>query len=159
MRGTRSGKFELREKNSLPIDHPQALACAAGYGIDATAFASLPEAGQLAWAWVAFNEALERSLVGMPNVRTVTYEDLCASPRETCQELMAFAGLAWRRQTERFICTSVNGSAGSGYYSVFQQAKLTMDRWRHKMPELDKGVVTGIARRSSVARYWSDLRL
>jgi hypothetical protein len=159
MRGARSGKFELREKHALPIDQRQALACAAGYGIDSTAFANLPEAGRFAWAWVAFNEALERSLGGMPNVRTVVYEDLCARPIETSQELMAFAALAWHQQTKTFIRASINGRPGSGYYSVFQHAEFTVDRWRHEMPELDQGLVRSIARHSPVARYWSDLRL
>jgi hypothetical protein len=154
MRGARERKFQLREGGDLPLDLVRAMACAASYGIDGTAFARLPEAARYAWGWVAFNETAEAALAGLPNAWIIRYEDLCADPEHVAREAMAFAGLTWHAQTADFVRRSARHVGPSAFYGVFQNAALVCQRWRTEMNEDDRRAVEAVAGIVSVARRW-----
>jgi hypothetical protein len=154
MRGAREGRFRLREGGDIPLDQVRAMACAATYGIDRTAFAQLPEAAKYAWGWAAFNETVETALSGLPNVRIIRYEDLCEDPQHTAREAMAFAGLTWHAQTADFVRRSARHAGPSTFYGVFQDAMLVSRRWRTEMNADDRRAVETVAAIVSVAHRW-----
>jgi hypothetical protein len=154
MRGASRAKFELRDGGRIPLDRTRAVACAASYNIDRTAFEALPDAAQYAWGWVAFNEAAERAVSGLANVQTIRYEDLCENPEHIARTVLSFAGLDWHPQTADFVRHSANYKGKSGYYSVFQHAALVSERWRTEMSEKDQWAVGEVARLSPLARHW-----
>jgi hypothetical protein len=158
MQGVRQGRFELREKGELALDLDRARTCAAEHGVDGAAFDGLGEAARYAWGWVAFNEAAERSVAGLPNVRIVVYEDLAADPIRVARDAFAFAGLSWHSQTEAFVRRSISHTGASGYYDVVQNATIVANRWRKLMAEDDQRAVEDVVRRTRLARHWEDMR-
>lgn len=157
MRGAREGRFELRYGGKIPLDKVKAKACARSYGVDDAAFDALPPAAQYAWGWMAFNEAAARAAVGLPNVRTVYYSELCENPEHVARDLFSFAGLHWHPQTAHFVRRSAQYHGNSGYYDVFQDAAAVPDRWRRHMSSGDQDAVRRVVRRSPIARHWPEL--
>jgi hypothetical protein len=155
MRGAQDGKFQLRGGGDLPLDQIRAMACAAPHGIDSAEFLCLPEAAKYAWGWAAFNQTVEASLFGLPNVRIVRYEDLCENPERGAREAMAFAGLTWNAQTADFVHRSASHSGSSAFYGVFQNAATVSQRWRNEMTDEDRCAVEGVAHIVFSARCWS----
>jgi hypothetical protein len=154
MRGTEAKRFELRTGGHMAFHEIRAEACALSYGVDRPGFLALPAAAQYAWDWVAFNETLERSLAGLPNTRTIRYEDLCEQPEAMARELFSFAGLDWQAQTAAFVRRSVRAGGTSGYYDVFQDPAVTNNRWRTRMTPGDQTAVDDVVRLSPLAKYY-----
>ena len=157
LRGLRLGAWELREGLELPILLPVAMQRAAASGIDAAGFAALPAAAKCAWAWVAFNEAAEAALCGLPNVMLLRFADLCADPLDTARRVLHFTGLDWHKQTERFIAAGLRHRGAGRYYGIRQETPVIPDRWRSEMPEADQRAVIEAARLSPVGRHWPDV--
>lgn len=157
MRGASQGRFELRDFRTMPLNLDRAIAHAARYGVDPLAFAALPDAAKYAWDWVAFNELVESTTQGAPNVHHVLYEDLTSRPAEVARELFVFAGLNWNRQTEAFVEASTHAEGHDGYYDVLKNSSQAANRWRLEMSESDARAVTEVARRSHLQHYWTDM--
>jgi hypothetical protein len=87
---------------------------------------------RLAWMWAIPNEKAMEDAAKDPNVRVLSYEDLCEAPMNVAQDLFRFAGIAWDEAVESFIRASTDpGHAKSdSYYSVFRDPELAIDRWR-----------------------------
>ena len=126
-------------------------------GISPAAFAALPEAGQLAWAWVAFNEPALHGLNDRANAQVVRYEDLCREPERSAQSLFAFAGLSWHPQTAAFLAHSTHEDRGAGYFDVFRSGAGVAERWRQTMRPEDQDAVRSVVGSTELARWWPDL--
>lgn len=156
MRGAEQRRFELRDEGTMPLDQVRAMACAASYGIDEASFLALPDAAKYAWGWVAFNEALERTITDLPNVRTVLYEDLCARPTQVARDILKFVGLPWNAQTADFVSRSSSHAGDSGYYDVFQNAMEAASRWRTQLSPSDQAAIRAVLAYTPLARHWPD---
>jgi len=157
MRGATQGRFELRDKASMPYNEDRAMAHAASHGVSTQEFHDLTDAAKFAWDWAAFNETLERSTDGLANVRTIMYEDLCERPADVARDIMAFTGLAWHAQTEAFIRASTSTSADGDYYGVVRNPAVAAHRWRHNMADEDRVAVQAVVRRTTLRHHWADL--
>ncbi|HXT82369.1 MAG TPA: sulfotransferase [Acetobacteraceae bacterium] len=157
MRGTGQRRFELREAGTdMPFHEGRAIAQAAAFGLDATEFQALPDAAKYAWDWVAFNAPVLDAPAEQPNLRVVVYEDLCARPIPMAREIMAFAGLSWTSQTERFVSRSTTHEGRAGYYGVFRNALAAAESWRGSMTQADQAAVRSVVQRSGLGRFWPD---
>lgn len=125
--------------------------------VDPAAFAVLPGAARLAWAWLAFNEGAVLRLRQAPNARIVLYEDLCRQPDSTVRALFDFTGLAWNEQTGRFLRDSTSADRDAGYFDVFRAGPSASDRWRQSMSAEDQEAVRSVVAGSPLCRYWPDL--
>ena len=134
-----------------------AKAWAARGGVDAAAFAALPEAGRLAWTWLAFNEPALDGLRGSANARVILYEDLCKAPAPVSRELFGFAGLDWHPQTAAFLDQSTREDRGGGYFDVFRAGASVAERWRTTMSAADQEAVRSVVAGSALAGCWPDL--
>jgi hypothetical protein len=138
-------------------DLAAAAACAEREGVDAGAFAGLPDAAKHAWRWRAFNEPAVQALRDLPNARIVIYEDLCRRPPEAAQDLFAFAGLNWHPQTAAFLSSSTHDGKANGYFDVYRTTGVVPDRWRRTLPPPDQDAVRTVVATSPLAAYWPDL--
>ena len=87
----------------------------------------------------------------------VVYEDLCAHPTEQAKAILAFAGLPWDGQTERFLARSTRHDGPAGYYAVIRDSVAAAERWRTSMAPSDQEAVRDVVRGSPLTRYWADL--
>lgn len=140
-----------------PFDKAEVMTFAASRGVTPAAFRALPDAGKIAWSWVAFNEAALAGLEGAPNARLVLYEELCARPEPVVRELFDFAGLRWNLQTAGFIDRSTRYEGPEGYFAVMRSSLAAAERWRTTMPAVDQDAVRAVVCPSSLARFWPDL--
>ena len=158
MAGVSARQFAtMADESGAPIDLTAAVAWAARHGVEAAAFASLPDAAKYAWSWLAFNEPAVEELRSLPNARIVVYEDLCWRPEAVSRDLFAFAGLSWHPNTAAFLGTSTRHDGTIGYYDVFRVTGLVADRWRQTMSPRDQDAVRTVIATSSLARCWPDL--
>jgi hypothetical protein len=158
MRGTRQGRFALREAGTdMPFDELRTLAFAADRGVTAASFQAMPEAARYAWAWRAFNEPAFAALAGLPNARVMVYEALCAAPEAETRTLFGFAGLAWSPQTAQFLAHSTSHRGEAGYYGVLRVSAEAAEAWRGRMPPAEQAAVREVVAGSSLAQLWPDL--
>ncbi|MBS0640412.1 MAG: sulfotransferase [Proteobacteria bacterium] len=158
MRGNRQKRFDLRTTGTdMPFDEAQAVAYAAGFGVQDAAFQALPDAAKYAWSWRAFNEPAYDALAPCLNVQVVLYEALCADPLAQSRRILDFAGLDWNQQTEDFVTRSTTHDGNAGYYAIFQNAVAAAERWRQSMSAADQAAVRSVIARSPLARFWPDL--
>lgn len=157
MRGVQQRRFELRESGAMPLDQERAMAVAATYGVGDAEFLKLPPAAMYAWGWVAFNEAVVRTIADLPNVRVVLYEELCARPEAVSRDVLGFADLPWDHQTADFVARSSRGPGEGGYYDVFQNAAQAATRWRAELSTQDKAAIRDVVARTALATHWPDL--
>jgi hypothetical protein len=139
------------------IHDPDAVRRAEAAGIDAKTFARLPEAAQLAWGWLAFNEPAVVGFQALANARIIRYEDLCNDPRAVSQSLFAFAELPWHKQTEAFVAESTSADRGAGYFDVFRAGAEVADKWRQTMSVEDQRAIHAVVSGSPLATLWPDL--
>jgi hypothetical protein len=158
MRGTRDRQFDLAEAGTdMPFDEASTLAFAARHGLDEAAFQRLPNAAKYAWSWREFNESALESIADLSNARIVVYEDLCARPMEEARSILAFAGLAWNAQTEKFLAASTHYGGEAAYYAVLRNSIAAAERWRTTMTPDDQDSVRSVVTASPLARNWPDL--
>jgi hypothetical protein len=156
MQGHRQNRFDLQtDGTNMPYNEAGAIRHAASFGVNEATYRALPDAAKYAWGWRAFNETAYATLTGLPNVRIVLYEALCAHPGALSRRILAFAGLDWNRQTEDFVARSTvrRGS----YYATFRNAAVAAEAWRTKMLPADQDAVRGVVAASPLARFWPDL--
>ncbi len=158
MRGNRQGRFALREPGTdMPFNEAPTVRFAAERGLPEADFQALPDASKYALDWVRFNETALRALQGLPNVRIVVYEELCAAPAAIARDLFAHCGLNWSPQTEDFIARSTTDPGSEGYYAVFRDSIEAAERWRSTMIAADREAVEWIVRQTALRQFWSDL--
>ena len=158
MRGARDGRFALAEPGTdMPFDEAEAVRFAARHGVDEPAFQRLPDAAKYAWSWRAFNETAWAAVSGQSNALVVVYEALCVRPAAEAQAILAFAGLAWHRQTEAFLARSTSGHGAAGYYAVMRNSITAAEQWRTAMAAEDQDAVRAVVRGSPLLGYWPDM--
>lgn len=146
MRGFSLSKFEKQ----LPIEAVLDMPHAKKYGLTMETLNALPMVEQLAWHWAILNEKAIRDLADIPNVRLLQYEKFASEPLEHTKELFGFAGLAWNRQTEKFIGRS-RTSKVARYYSIYRSADDAMNRWRTELTEDQQKRIMAIMESTSLA--------
>jgi hypothetical protein len=158
MRGARQQRFDLRTPGSdLPLDEERAMAFARAHGVSPAVFRALPQAGQYAWSWRAFNEPAYAALAGQDNVYVVVYEALCLSPEVLGRAILQFVGLDWHPQTAAFIADSTRHQGAAGYYAIVRNAIAAAENWRWRMPQTDQAAVLEVVATSPLGRFWPDL--
>jgi hypothetical protein len=158
IRGAARTCFDLAtEGTDMPFDESRVVAHAARHGVDAEAFQRLPDAAKYAWSWREFNESAYAAIEGRPNVRVVIHRDLCVRPRDEAAELLRFAGLDWREQTEGFVASSTTHDGPAGYYSVLRDSRRTDTGWQSSLSRPDLDAICAVVRDSPLARLWPDL--
>jgi hypothetical protein len=127
------------------------------YGLTEKAFGALTPAEQCAWDWAVMNEFALDQMDGSPRLKVLRYEDLCTNPMEEARALIAFAGLSWDPQTERFIHESTTYEGPDRFYQVFRNAREAMGRWRREMDPAMQRTVMDIALRTRPGRLFADM--
>lgn len=160
MRGAHQGRFDLATRGTdMPFDEAATISFAAAQGVDASTFQSLPDAGKYAWAWRAVNEPAVAGLRPLANARVIRYEDLCATPVEQAQHILAFCKLNWHVQTAAFVAQSTSRAGAGGYYSVFRNTVAAANAWRQTMPPEDQAAVMQAVADSPLMRDgWSSYK-
>jgi hypothetical protein len=146
MRGTALGKFEDRIYPEELLHTEQAKR----YGLTAARLQAMPRVEQFAWNWAILNEKAIDDLAGLGTAKVVRYQELCARPMEVAKELLAFTGLSWNEQTERFIGESTRSNAPDRYYQVFKNTETAMNKWRTELPPEDQRRIMAVVRETSM---------
>jgi hypothetical protein len=120
-----------------------ATAAARRRGLTLAALQALHPVERLAWRWLLSNEKALEDLDGLPNGRTVRYEDLCRNPLDGYRALFEFAGLSWDAQSSAFILDSTS-SEKSAYFSVFKDPERAAAGWKSKLSPQDQARVLGV---------------
>lgn len=111
-----------------------------------------------AYRWAVLTNIVYSEVQDLPNVRVVTYENLCNSPIEVTKDLFDFAGISWHDNVEAFLQASLDSeTGGAGYHDVVRNPAIAANRWREEMPRKDIAAVARISLRSSAAALFPDL--
>jgi len=110
---------------------------------------------RLTWRWAISNSKTMRDFEGDPRVRVLRYEDACADPEGVARELIAFAGLEWNTQTERFLRQSINGEKDGEYYRIFRNPVQSAYKWKAEFAQEDIGRILTIARKTPAGRLFT----
>jgi hypothetical protein len=96
-------------------------------------FEQLPTLDSWVWAWAFVHAKLFEEVKNLPNVRLLSYERLCASPIAEARDLLAFAGLPWCDETQRFIEKSSQSAGREGYFSLFRDPVESATKWQREL--------------------------
>ena len=151
-RGKSIGKMDVPPLQWIPES-----SVARRYGLTEERLATLPELEQLAWNWVISNEKVLLDLEGSAALKVITYRALCEEPMRQTQELFAFAGLQWNRQTEVFIDRSTKSFGPDRYYAVFKNTRDAMNRWRKDLTSEEQQRILRVLRLSPLLRHCPEL--
>ncbi|WP_081618784.1 sulfotransferase [Thioalkalivibrio sp. AKL17] len=88
---------------------------------------------QMAFEWMAVNEAVYRSLEGHDAYLCVTHDALSRSTEEETRKVFAHVGLDWSEQTDRFIRSLRTGASQSGYFGVQRAPRTEIGKWRKEL--------------------------
>jgi hypothetical protein len=124
-----SNPLLTKSELTTPLSGPRALEL----GLSRERYARLPELERHVWAWALLHDKLFREATGIPNVRLLSYEDLCRDPIEGVRALMAFAGLPWAEETRRFIERSTRGGGRERYFGVFRNPMEAAMKWKQQL--------------------------
>lgn len=152
LRGKSLAKFEgtLRAGNALGLE------TARQHGLARDRFEALPPAEQFAWDWTLLNQLALEQMHAAPWLKILRYEDVCAAPLEMAEELLAFAGLSWNSQTERFLGDSTTYRGRDSYYQIYRTSHEAARRWRQRLsPEVQRAILA-IALRTEAGRLYVD---
>jgi hypothetical protein len=158
--GSLSARTPMKEKFDR-LDYLAQMKNARSRGLDLAALNAMTPIEALTWRWVLMNEKALQDAKRGGATRVVRYEDLCAQPVETTKELFAFTGLDWQPQTTAFLSASTSCSAGTShqsyakYYSVFQDPKDCVEKWRREMSAQDVETVMAIAASTEPGRLFT----
>lgn len=111
-----------------------------------------------AWAWAFLHAKLFEETRGFPNVRLLRYESLCEAPAAEARELMAFAGLSWTRETERFLEETTRSNGRERYFSLFRNPMEAATKWRHELSADEIAHFTGIVEQVLPAEFYDRVR-
>lgn len=126
---------------------------ARAHGLTLDGLRGLTPIERMAWRWVLFLEKALADVAGLSHCRVVRYEDLCAHPLEQARELLAFTGLDWNPQTERFLRDSTKGESPE-YFGVQKDPRHSMSRWQSELSGEDARRILDIVRRSPAGRLY-----
>jgi len=127
---------------------------AKAHSLTAEKYDAMAPVEQLAWNWVIHNEKAIADLAGRATARILRYEDLCANPLVTTQDLFGFVGLDWHPRTEDFIAESTSYKGFYRYFGVWRNSPETADKWRTLLSPEEQERILVVARRSAaVAMY------
>lgn len=155
LRGAALGKFE----SPVPVGELLATEQARRYGLTEALFEALPVVEQFAWNWAILNEKAIDDLAGIDTVKVLRYQDLCEQPMLQARQLLAFAGLPWDPQTERFIERSTTFSGRDRYYQVFKNTTAAMNRWREELAPEDQRRILAVVKATSLAPLCPELEI
>lgn len=113
-------------------------------GMTRADYEALPVLDRWVWAWAFAHAKLFAEVSGLPNVRLLRYESLCAAPFDEARAAMAFAGLSWTQQTARFIAASTRGARRERYFGLFRDPKEAATKWRRELSADQIGHIAGI---------------
>ena len=155
LRGHAEGKFE----QALPSEHYRVFEAlmdtdqARAHGLTLDGLRGLTPIERMAWRWVLFLEKALEDVAGLPHCRMLRYEDLCMHPLEQARELLAFTGLDWNPQTERFLRDSTSVESAE-YFGVRKDPQHSMSRWQSELSGEDAQRILDIVRRSPAGRLY-----
>lgn len=107
---------------------------ARAFGVTLDEIMSLTVEERLAWRWVLSNEHVLCHAQWPERVAFLKYEELCAAPHEKARSLLAFAGLDWSPETERFLDESTAGD-DDAYYGVYREPVAAALRWQEELAD------------------------
>ena len=155
LRGHAAGKFG----HALPSEQYRVLEALVNtergraHGLTLDGLRELTPVERMAWRWVLFLEQALKDVAGLAHCRVVRYEDVCAHPLEQARELLAFAGLDWNPQTERFLRESTDGDSAE-YFGVRKDPLHSMSKWQSELSEEDARDILAVVRRSPAGRLY-----
>jgi sulfotransferase family protein len=127
---------------------------AKAHNLTAEKFEAMAPLEQLAWYWVILNEKAIADLADRSRARIVRYEDLCARPLATTQDLFGFVGLDWHSQTGDFITESTSYTGFYRYFGVRRNSPETADKWRSTLSPDEQERILAVARRSAAGAMY-----
>lgn len=99
--------------------------------------------------------------------KVVLYENLCREPAKVAREVLAFFGLAWHANVERYVPASggesssveesVNSDTSNSYFSVAKDTKETMNRWKSQLSAEEIGDILRHVEDSETFQYCAEL--
>jgi len=148
--GIKRGKFERR----IPFE--EVLVCdeASELGLTPEGFRQLPSVQQAAWHWAILNQKALNDLTSIGQPLIVRYEDVCSAPVEESRRILAFAGLEWTPQTEKFLQSSTSAIGPQDYYGVVRNSAKAAEKWRTELSSTDQAAIMEIVARVPVGKYY-----
>ena len=156
LRGEAKRKFEGDVASAEDFDIFEMLLAtrhARERGLTRESIAAADPAERLAWRWVLFNQKTVDDLAAGSAATQVVYEQLCADPIGQSERLLAFAGLPWCAEVERFIRQSIS-SENAAYYSLFKDPLKSAQKWRKELTRAQISRVENIMSQSALARIY-----
>jgi hypothetical protein len=150
MRGLKIGRFRAPDLDEILVTEQ-----ARSFGLSAERFGSLTLTEQLAWHWTILNQKVLDDLSATSGLMIVRYEDLVLDPIRRAQELFAFSGLYFGKETADFIEASTNTRITGGYYSVYQDPAVSLSRWESDLTETDQKSILDITLRAGAGRLYA----
>ncbi len=155
LRGISLGRMGMPVKPGDAVEFTS-LDQAKSHCLTAEKFEAMAPIEQLAWYWVILNEKAIDDLAGRATARIVRYEDLCARPLATTQDLFGFVGLDWSPQTEDFITESTSYKGFYRYFGVRRNSPETADKWRTALSPEEQERILLVVRRSAVGAMYGE---
>ena len=153
IRGNRTGQHTGAVRVETLLSTEQA----ARYGLNPQIFDALPMVERFAWEWAIMNQKALEDLDGLPQVRVVRYQDLCANPITTCRDLFAFMDMTWAQETEVFLRSSVDYSGSDPYLRLFRNTRRNVNRWRKELSQDDQLRIHRIAQTTGMWQFCPEL--
>ena len=157
LRGINAAKFERQEsfKSVLVLEE------AKKFGLSPARFAAFSPLQQCAWHWAILNQKALNDLTSLEpsRVMILRYEDACADPMRWAKELLAFAGLAWNRQTAAYVEKSTSGGDSEEFYGTNRDPLQAANKWRTSLTAEEQDQILEIASCVPVGRMFVETRL
>ena len=143
LRGMKTGKFERREslRSVLVLEEAKKFA------LSPTRFAALSPVQQCAWHWALLNQKALNDLGSLDSKRVMVlrYEDACSEPMLRAKDLLAFAGLAWSKQTAAYVEKSTSGGDNEEFYGTNRNPEIAAGKWRSSLTPAEQAQILEIA--------------
>jgi hypothetical protein len=111
----------------------------------------------LAYRWAVYNGVAVEAACAYSNVIILRYEDLCQSPLEVAETLLAWTGLSYHENIKAFLLDSLNMDADAqGYHDLKRNPAIAAEKWRTQMDEADVQKIMKIACKSPAGALFLD---
>ena len=109
---------------------------------------------QMALGWLASNQFAMDSLNGDPRYLPFSYDELCQQPSLSVANLMAWNGLGFYPEIQRFVEQSTSPvRSSSRYFSVQRDPKVACAAWKSELDASQIARITRIVEESQVGQF------